>query len=167
MTNSVVVGFAEKSPFQQYAYGALFANNLLTKNTRGVYTISGTTAQIFGYFYNNISVGNTTSNWHTQSGQIERATNNASTSGDTIWTKSGGTSLICSTADFVDWGNNDFRLVNGSGLIRLLGRRSLVFPTQDIARNKHPAYAGGGAEQVDVGPFERTVGLARAQLHTR
>ncbi|TXH43240.1 MAG: hypothetical protein E6Q97_34365, partial [Desulfurellales bacterium] len=83
VTNNVVVGFAEGVRFQQYGYGLLFANNLMTKNTRGVYTISGTTSQIFGYFYNNISVGNTTSNWHTQSGQIERATNNAGASGDT------------------------------------------------------------------------------------
>ncbi|TXH46815.1 MAG: hypothetical protein E6Q97_28705 [Desulfurellales bacterium] len=166
VTNNVVVGFAEGVRFQQYGYGLIFANNLMTKNTRGVYTISGTTSQIFGYFYNNISVGNTTSNWHTQSGQIERATNNAGASGDTIWTKSGGTSLICSTADFVDWGNNDFRLVGGSGLIDS-GAAFFGFPTQDVARNERPAYAGGGAEQIDVGPFEKDLGFGpRPASHT-
>lgn len=165
-TNNTVVGFAEGVRFQQYAYGTLFANNLLTKNTQGVYTTSGTTSQIFGYIYNNISVGNTTANWHTQSAQIERATNNAGASGDTIWTKSGGTSLTCSTADFVDWNNNDFRLANGSVLIDS-GAAFFGFPTQDIARNERPAYAGGGAEQVDVGPFEKDRGFGpRPASHT-
>lgn len=166
VTNTVVVGFAEGVRFNQYGYGALFANNLLTKNTRGVYTISGTTSQIFGYIYNNTSVGNTTSNWHTQSASIERASNNAGAGGDTIWTKAGGTSLTCSTADFVDWGNNDFRLVGGSGLIDS-GAAFFGFPTQDIALNERPAYAGGGAEQVDVGPFEKDRGFGpRPASHT-
>lgn len=166
VTNNVVVGFTEGTRFQQYAYGSVFANNLLTKNVRGVYTTSGTASQIFGYIYNNISVGNTTTNWHTQSAQIERATNNAGASGDTIWKKSGGTSLICSTADFVDWDNNDFRLVGGSGLIDS-GATFFGFPTQDIARNERPAYAGGGAEQVDVGPFEKDLGFGpRPSSHT-
>lgn len=166
VTNNTVVGFAEGVRFQQYTYGTLFANNLLTKNTQGVYTVSGTANQIFGYVYNNVSVGNTTSNWHTQSTSIERATNNAGASGDTIWTKSGGTSLTCSTADFVDWDNNDFRLANGSGLIDS-GAAFFGFPTQDVARNERPAYAGGGAEQVDVGPFEKDLGFGpRPASHT-
>lgn len=166
VTNNTVVGFAEGVRFQQYTYGTLFANNLLTKNTQGVYTLNGTTSQIYGNIYNNISVGNTTANWHTQSSNVERATNNAGASGDTIWTKSGGTSLTCSTADFVDWGNNDFRLANGSVLIDS-GAAFFGFPTQDIARNERPAYAGGGAEQVDVGPFEKDLGFGpRPASHT-
>ncbi len=164
--NNVVVGFGEGARFAQYGYAALFANNLLTKNVRGTYTTSGTTSQIFGYYYNNISVGNTTSNWHTQSGQIERATNNAGASGDAPWVKAGGTSLICSTADFVDWTNNDFRLAPGSALIDT-GASFFGFPTRDVAGNERPAYAGGGVEKIDVGPFEADRGFGpRPASHT-
>lgn len=164
--NNVVVGFGEGVRFAQYGYAALFANNLMTKNVRGTYTTSGTTTQIFGYFYNNISVGNTTANWHTQSGQIERATNNAGASGNAPWVKAGGTSLTCSTADFVDWTNNDFRLAPGSALIDA-GASFFGFPTRDVAGNERPAYAGGGAEKIDVGPFEADLGFGpRPASHT-
>lgn len=163
---NIVVGFGEGARLQQYAYGATVANNLFTKCNRGVYTISGTTAQIFGYYYNNISVGNTTANWHTQSSSVERASKNAGAAGDTPWVKGSGTSLTCSTADFVDWDNNDFRLAPGSALIDA-GASFFGFPTRDVAGNERPAYAGGGAEQIDVGPFEADLGFGpRPAAHT-
>lgn len=166
VTNNVCVGFGEGIRFAQYGFAALCANNLFTKNARGVYTINGTTAAISGYFYNNISVGNTTSNWHTQSSSVERATNNAGASGDAPWVKTGGTSLTCSTADFVDWANNDFRLATGSALIDA-GASFFGFPTGDVAGNERPAYAGGGVEKIDVGPFEADLGFGpRPASHT-
>lgn len=156
-TNNVIIGFDTGVMMSQYGYGNLIAGNLVAKNNRGFYAISGTTAGIYGYYYNNIAIGNATSNWHTQSGNVERASRNAGASGDTVWVKGTGTTLTCTTADFVDWANNDFRLKSTSALVDA----GVAYPNmvnRDVAWAERPAYAGGAAEYVDVGPYERDLG---------
>lgn len=94
----------------QYSYNSILSNCVFYKNLNtGVYTISGTTTNVHGFFYNNISIDNTTANWHTASSAIEGADRNAGVSGDSPWATTGGSSLTMATTDFLDYANNDLR----------------------------------------------------------
>lgn len=156
-TNNVVVGFNVGVQINQYTNSNLIAGNIAAKNNRGFYTTSGATTAIYGYYYNNIAIGNTTSNWHTMPSSVERADRNAGASGDTIWVKGTGTTLTCTTNDFVDWANNDFRLKSTSALVDA-GAAYPNMVNRDVAWAERPAYAGGAAEYVDVGPYECDLG---------
>lgn len=157
VTNNVVVGFDAGVQISQYTNSNLIAGNIAAKNNRGFYPVSGSTTAIYGYYYNNIAIGNTISNWHTLPSSIERADRNAGASGNTIWVKGTGTTLTCTTDDFVDWANNDFRLKSTSALVDA----GAAYPNmvgRDVAWEERPAYAGGAAEYVDVGPYECDLG---------
>ena len=110
--NNIVVGITTGCTGMQfddyYGNGGIFANNLTTKCTTGMkaqYNVSGTG----GWFYNNISVGNTT-NWSTyNSGGYHGAAYNFGASGDTPWYKTTDTGIkTMTTSDFVNHTNNDF-----------------------------------------------------------
>lgn len=110
--NNIVLGITTGCTGMQfddyYGNGGIFANNLTTKCTTGMkaqYNVSGTG----GWFYNNISVGNTT-NWSTyNSGGYHGAAYNFGASGDTPWYKTTDTGIkTMTTSDFVDHTNNDF-----------------------------------------------------------
>ena len=166
VTNNVVVGFDAGVQISQYTNGNLIAGNIAAKNNRGFYPVSGSTTAIYGYYYNNIAIGNTISNWHTLPSSIDRADRNAGASGNTIWVTGTGTTLTCTTDDFVGWANNDFRLKSTSALVDA----GVAYPNmvwRDVAWEERPAYAGGAAEYVDVGPYECDLGQGpRPASHT-
>lgn len=93
----------------------LFANNFATKNGTGI-ACNAASAETGGLYQNNISVGNTTTNWGSsmpvsmQNGSgnnIGEKSGGAWTKG-TPWYKTTDTGIEGSTAMFVDHTNNDF-----------------------------------------------------------
>lgn len=103
--NNIVIGWGGGIYVNNYNSGMTIANNTSCKNTTGF--TSNSTTNILGFYYNNISIGNTT-NWGTAAG-FEGATNNYGLSGDTKWVTTGGTSGTIATTDFTDYTNNDYR----------------------------------------------------------
>ena len=117
----------------------------------------GTT--IPGYFYNNISYGNTT-NWGAYTGQ-NGAAGNAGASGDTVWDTVGGTSVVVADSDFMDIMNATFSARN----YRPTAANSPQVDTArlfygydnypfDITGGERPNYNNGGAEGLDIGCYE-------------
>jgi hypothetical protein len=151
INNCVSIGWNRGIYVVQYnAKGAMIANNLCAKNTTGI-TGSATT-NIPGFYYNNISIGNTT-NWGTATGQ-EGASNNYGLGSDTIWTTSGGTSLTIATTDFVDYTNNDFHPALSTSPQVETGVEFYGAYPYDIANDVRPNYIDGTTDAYDGGPYE-------------
>lgn len=151
---NIVIGFNTGLMLQQYADGSLFANNIFAKNTAfGVDTIYGTASAIYGFFYNNISVGNGT-NWRTpMSSNIEGADKNAGLSGE-AWIKDAGTRLTVATTDFIDYANNDFRPALSTSPQVNTGTEYYQPILSDAADNVVPNYINGTTDKFDVGALE-------------
>lgn len=148
-SGNIVCGWTAGAAFTTAQPGLLFTNNLLTKNTNGFSAADGTK----GFFYNNISVGNTTSNWPTQPSQLEGASNNAGLSGQ-AWMTSGGSRITIATTDFVNHSGNDFRAASASSPQVEAGVSFYGYMTEDAAGRYMPDYMDGGAAAIDVGPLE-------------
>lgn len=148
-SGNIVCGWTAGATFATAQPGLLFTNNLLTKNTNGFSASDGTK----GFFYNNISVGNTTSNWPTQPSQLEGASNNAGLSGQ-AWMTSGGSRITIATTDFVNHSGNDFRAASASSPQVEAGVSFYGYMTEDAAGRFMPDYMDGGAAAIDVGPLE-------------
>ena len=135
-------------------YGYSITNSIATKCTIG-FGYNSTTGQR-GFYYNNISVGNTT-NWQTQPTLLEGAGYNAGGSGDSPWYIGTNTSLTVATSDFMDWTNNDLspRAYDGTYPATMdVGYAYYGMPGSDITDGDRPNYNNGGSEGVDLGPFE-------------
>lgn len=114
--------------------------------------------------YNTISVGNTT-NWPT--GWTISAANNAGLSngsgGYTGGTPIGSNPVAVASTDFVNYSGTgtapnwsivpDFKPASGSPAIDA-GTEYFGIASTDIAGAERPNYNGGGAEAIDVGPYE-------------
>ena len=118
---------------------------------------SGST--IPGYFYNNISYGNTT-NWGAYTG-MQGAAGNAGASGDTVWDTAGSTSVVVADSDFVDVTNavfalRDYRPALASSPQVDTGRPFYGYDNYpfDITGAERPNYNNGGAENLDIGCYE-------------
>lgn len=150
----LIYGFGTGIVIGQYGGGNRLLNNIFVKNTNyGIYTTSGTTTQIYGFYYNNISIGNGT-NWGPQSPQVEGASGNAGLSTDTPWVTAGGSSVSMATSDFMNWANNDFRPALSTSPQVDSGVSYYNFLPFDIADGERPNYNNGGAEALDVGCYE-------------
>lgn len=151
---SLVTGFNAGTIISQYTYGHKFLGNTITANTGyGVYSTNGTISQIYGFYYNNISIGNGL-NWGPQSPQVEGASGNAGLSTDSPWVNSGGSTVVMTTTDFVDWSNNDFRPASVTSPQVDSGVSYYSYLPFDIADGERPNYNNGGSEGIDAGCYE-------------
>lgn len=128
--------------------GIVCQNNLITKCTNGF----SATSTVKGFWYNNISVGNTT-NWPTQPTSLEGASNNAGLTGE-AWMTTGGSRITIATTDFAGYVGNDFRPASTSSPQVEAGVTPYGYPTDDVGDRFRPDYMNGGAAVLDVGPFE-------------
>lgn len=85
-----------------YMYGSLAANNTICRANVGMRGSS----VVYGYFYNNICVGNTT-NWSGTITNIEDAANNAGLSGE-AWIKGSSPRYTIATTDFYNYAGHDY-----------------------------------------------------------
>lgn len=128
--------------------GIYFVNNTLTKNNAAFQAAS----TVKGFFYNNISRGNTT-DWPTQPFALEGASNNAGAAG-AAWVTGSGTRVTIETSDFADFTNNDFKAAAADSPQVETGIAPYGAPLIDIAGHVRPDYMNGGAAAYDVGCFE-------------
>lgn len=128
--------------------GIVCQNNLITKCTNGF----SATSTVKGFWYNNISVGNTT-NWPTQPTSLEGASNNAGLTGE-AWMTTGGSRITIATTDFAGYSGNDFRPASASSPQVEAGVTPYGYPADDVGDRFRPDYMNGGAAVLDVGPFE-------------
>lgn len=143
-----------------------FAHNQAHKNSVGI-RMNTVTANQDGWYYNNISFGNTI-NWSTYNNEsFNAAKNNCGGAGDSPWFKGVDTSITTlTTADFADWVNNDFRPASALSVqvdSALAGFRTTK---TDIADKERPNYNSGSAEIYDCGCYEFDRGIARPASHT-
>ena len=128
------------------------ANCTFTKNGTGVY--SQYTSNVYGFIYNNLSVGNTTANWSAQPTGLSAAGGNAGASGDPVWVTGGNSTVTLATTDFVDYTNGDYRPALSSSPQVDSGAAYYDPYPYDISGDEVPNYNNGGAEAVDVGCYE-------------
>lgn len=146
---NVVTGWATGVTFGSSQPGLSVMNNLITKCTNSF----SATSSVLGFFYNNISVGNTTSNWPTQPTALEGADMNAGLTGQ-AWVTGAGSRITIATTDFADYTNNDFYPASVSAPQVEVGVSPYGYPTEDLTGAFRPAYMNGIAAVVDVGPYE-------------
>lgn len=145
----VIVGWYRSHEIFNNQSGIRLLGNIVTK----CYAPLTNDSALKGFYYNNIIIGNTGSDWTTQPGNMEHASCNYGPSGN-AWVSTDGIRYTIATTDFVDWANNDFRPASASspqvdtGLVPYDG---LPF---DIAGNVRPSYKGGAATGVDGGAYE-------------
>lgn len=146
--NNLFYGFATGASFGSSQLGLYFVNNTLTKNNAALSAAS----TVRGFFYNNISRGNTT-DWPTQPTNLEGASNNAGASG-AAWVTGAGTRVTIETTDFANFAGNDFKAASSSSPQVEGGIAPYGAPLNDIAGHVRPDYMNGGAAAYDVGCFE-------------
>lgn len=163
--NNIMYG-CQYAGFRFIAYFNNFTkvyNNLSVKNGIG---FEQNQTPGYGNFYNNACFGNTT-NWSAapsapNEGGMKR---NAGASGDSPWGTEAITTLT--SAAFVDYTNNDFRLVSNS-VLRDVGMSLIDGEWLDILGSVRPNYSAGSAtaDEWDCGPFEYDSGngLAPTQV---
>lgn len=134
--------------FSSSQSGLFFVNNTLTKNNAAF----SATSTVRGFFYNNISVGNTT-NWPTVPTSCEGASNNAGLSGE-AWVTGSGTRVTMATTDFASFSGNDFKAASSSSPQVEAGISPYGAPLEDLAGHVRPDYMNGGAAAYDIGCFE-------------
>ena len=147
VTNCVSIGWSAGIYIEQYIAGITVANCQASKNTTGFYPVN---SNAMGFYYNNISIGNTT-NWGTQPSGMEGAANNAGLSGE-AW--GSATRLTIATTDFIDYANNDFRPASSSSPQVETGVLYYGALPYDIADDVRPNYMDGAVAYYDVGAYE-------------
>lgn len=146
--NNLFWGFATGAAFGSSQLGLYFVNNTVTKCTAAFSAAS----TVKGFFYNNISRGNTT-DWPTQPTALEGASNNAGAAG-AAWVTGSGTRVTIETSHFADFTNNNFRAASSTSPQVEGGIAPYGAPLTDIADHVRPDYMNGGAAAYDVGCFE-------------
>ena len=146
--NNLIIGWNTGVFSTAYAAGVVCANNTVSSCTTGIKGESYSS----GYYYNNISVGNTT-NWGTYYSTIEGADKNAGLSGE-AWIKGTGTRLTIATTDFESFANKNFRPEIYSSPQVDSGVFYYGISQTDITDAECPNYNNGSAEYIDVGAYE-------------
>lgn len=160
VVNCVSIGWANGIYIDQYIAGIVVANSLFSKNTTGVNPVN---AQTQGFYYNNISVGNTTTNWGTQPTSMEGAANNAGLSGQ-AW--GAATRITIATTDFIDHTNNNFKPALSTSPQVEAGIEYYGANGYDLEDAVRPNYMNGAAAYYDVGAFEFDHGYGLAPAST-
>jgi hypothetical protein len=146
--NNLFWGFTTGAAFGSSQLGIYFVNNTLAKNNAAFSAAS----TVKGFFYNNISRGNTT-DWPTQPSALEGASNNAGAAG-AAWVTGSGTRVTIETSHFADFTNNNFRAASSASPQVEGGIAPYGAPLNDIAGHVRPDYMNGGAAAYDIGCFE-------------
>jgi hypothetical protein len=146
--NNLFYGFATGASFGSSQLGLYFVNNTLTKNNAAL----SASSTVRGFFYNNISRGNTT-DWPTQPTNLEGASNNAGAAG-AAWVTGSGTRVTIETTDFANFAGNDFKAASSSSPQVEGGIAPYGAPLDDIAGHVRPDYiTGSGTTPVTAGSF--------------
>lgn len=117
------------------------ANNIVVKCGTGIYPSGNATTFRYGYWYNNISVGNTT-NWGVEPTSLNGATNNYGLVTDTPWAIGAGTVGVIATTDFADYANNNFFPAAATSPQVETGLEFYGALGYDVADNAVPRYLG-------------------------
>lgn len=128
--------------------GLFFVNNTLVKNNAAF----SSTSTVRGFYYNNISIGNTT-NWPTVPTSCEGASNNAGLSGE-AWITGSGVRFTIATTDFSNYASNNFKAASSSSPQVENGIAPYGAPVIDISGHVRPDYMGGSPAYYDIGCFE-------------
>lgn len=146
--NCLFYRWATGASFQSSQPGLFFVNNTLTKNNAAL----SASSTVRGFFYNNISRGNTT-DWPTQPTNLEGASNNAGGAG-AAWVTGSGTRVTIETTDFANFAGNDFSAASASSPQVENGIAPYGAPVIDISGHVRPDYMGGSPAYYDIGCFE-------------
>ena len=137
--------------------GITIANCIATKNNVGI-TASGS-SDTRGYYYNNISVGNTT-NWGTTTGFTD-ASNNFGAVGDSLWKTGTNPTYTLATTDFANFGSSSAWATTDDLSPALVtspqvdaGISFYGYGETDLRDAEVPNYNNGGAEAIDAGCYE-------------
>lgn len=150
---NLIFGFTDGIVNYDSQGSGLIAFNTVSKCGNGIRSYGDALTYRLSTWVNNISVGNDV-NWRVRPTSLEFASGNVGESGDTIWTTTGGTSVVMAESDFADYANNDFRPASASSpqvdsAISVYGETKI-----DIADDEVPNYNNGGLEGADIGAFE-------------
>ena len=148
--NCLSIGFSDGLMVNYNIAAVYCANNTATKNNVGFNVAS---SAIAGFFYNNVSVGNNTTNWGTITFGPEGADKNAGLSGE-AWMAPGKTRITLATADFADYPNNNFKPNSAASPQVDAGVAYYDQNTSDISDSEVPNYNNGSVEGIDVGCYE-------------
>ena len=166
VSNFIIEGFSQGISCVDYATKYFVRNGLVTKCALGIKKAPFSATA--GYFYNVVSVGNTT-NWDASPTGVSGANKNAGLTGE-AWTVGAGTIVDITDeepylATFSNWANGDYSLVSDSVLVDA-GTEYYGMLALDIAGTERPSYSGGASEYVDIGPmeFDKGYGLHPLQV---
>lgn len=151
-TNNLVKGFKRGFELYQNSSRQVIAHNIATGNDTGFYPM--TTSSYFGFYYNNIGIGNVTANWGAQPAGITGAGSNCGLSGDTTWNTSPNSAITIATTDFINYAGNDFAPASSSSPQVDSAVEYYQIIATDIVGNERPNYNNGGAEGYDCGCYE-------------
>lgn len=139
VTNNLVIGGNAAFGINNYV-NSLIANNVFTKAGTGVGG-GGSNDTITSQFYNNISLGNTTTNWQTGFTALSDANGNAGLTGEAPVT-SGNVAIVMATTDFANFAGNDFKpALITSPQVENGGDYYGILPS-DLAGSVRPSYSG-------------------------
>ena len=151
--NCLATGYQSGFFFSNYNRGSRLIGCIAFLNTYGIY---GYAEPIQGFFYNNISIGNTTANWYVAStANIEGAAGNAGLAGEAWYTGSNAQITVALT-DFVNTDTYPYDLHPASSSSPQVdsGVEPYLADYFDIADAERPNYNNGGPESFDVGCYE-------------
>lgn len=148
--NCLAVSFARGFELHTTCTGQVIANNTATNNGVGIYT--GYTSGLLGFFFNNLSVGNTT-NWSAQPTGIDAASKNAGLAGDTVWDTS-ASKVTVATSDFLNYAGNVFKPALATSPQVDSGLEYYGILPYDINNEVRPNYNNGGSVGHDIGCYE-------------
>lgn len=155
--NNLVLDWGTGIRGTQFIKGMYVANNTVSNCTNGM-AFSATSSN-GGFYYNNVSLGNTT-NWQATTGTLEGASNNAGLTGE-AWIVGSGTRVETTTAAFNSYNATssaaDFTPAAGGALVDA----GIVYYdpiAYDLAGGERPNYNNGGSEAYDIGCYEYDAG---------
>lgn len=155
--NNLVLDWGTGIRGTQFIKGMYVANNTVSNCTTGM-GFSATSSN-GGFYYNNVSLGNTT-NWQATTGTLEGASNNAGLTGE-AWIVGSGTRVETTTAAFNSYNATssaaDFTPAAGGALVDA----GIVYYdpiAYDLAGGERPNYNNGGSEAYDIGCYEYDAG---------
>jgi len=149
VSNCLFMGFKMGYSANSYQLSNIvLANNIFTKNDVGV--ISQRATNIWETLWNNISVGNITTDW----GVMPVANTAGGNAGIAPWVSGTYPSYTLATSDFTDYANDNFRpaLSTSPQVDSAIAYYNVV--STDITKAERPSYNNGGAEAYDIGCYE-------------
>lgn len=127
--------------FVRQNINALIYNCLAAKQSTYGFQIASN--PVSGFYYNNISIGNTTANWGTLPTGLYSGSGNAGLVTDTtVWNTGGVPIITIATTDFANYASNDF---HAAAITSPQVETGTLYPgdyAYDIADDTRPSYSG-------------------------